>query len=131
MMKPAYLLCVAALAVGLISSLTSSAIAEDAAQNYQTFCALCHGPSGGGDGAGAATLQVRPRNFTDCGRMRRVSEEEAYNVIRNGGAAANLSADMPPWRDSLTEDETRALVRYVQGFCNDNQSAKMTKPEKP
>jgi mono/diheme cytochrome c family protein len=111
------------MAVGLISSPGSSAIAEEAAQNYQMFCALCHGSGGRGDGTGAITLPVKPRNFTDCDRMRRVSDDEAYDVIRNGGAAAKLSPDMPPWKDSFSEAETRALVRYVQSFCKGNNTA--------
>src|ERR1700736_3596814 len=98
MMKPAHVLCGAVTATGLTPP-ASSAIAEEAAQNYQAFCALCHGSSGGGDGPGATTLPVKPRNFTDCDRMRQISEAEAYNVIRNGGAAAKLSPDMPAWKD--------------------------------
>ena len=127
MMKAIYVLYAVALGIGLILSSGSSALAQDAAQNYQTFCALCHGSGGGGDGPGAATLPIKPRNFTDCDRMRQVSDAEAYNVIRNGGAAAKLSADMPAWKDSFSEDETRALVRYVEGFCNERAATGTTK----
>jgi mono/diheme cytochrome c family protein len=130
MMRLANVLCVTALAIGFISALASSVRAEEAAQNYQTFCAMCHGSGGGGDGPGAITLPVKPRKFTDCDRMRRVSDQEAYDVIRNGGTAANLSTDMPPWKNSLSEDETRDLVRYVKGFCNDNQAEGITKVRK-
>ena len=73
MMRPAHVLCAAVFMLGLISPV-SSATAEEAARNYQTFCALCHGPSGRGDGPGATTLPIKPRNFTDCDRMRQVSD---------------------------------------------------------
>jgi len=130
MMRPVHLLCVTALAIGVISSIASIAGAEDAAQNYQMFCALCHGPKGAGDGPGAITLAIKPRNFTDCDRMRKVSEQEAFEVIRDGGAAAKLSPDMPPWRDSFSEEETHALVSYIKGFCNDNQGGRITEVRK-
>src|SRR5579871_3259991 len=120
MLRPIPLLCAAALAIGLIVSAGSSTQAEEAAQNYQMFCALCHGSTGSGDGPGAATLPVKPRNFTDCDRMRRVSEAEAFNVIRNGGGAARLSPDMPAWKENFSDDEIHTLVRYIEGFCKDN-----------
>src|ERR1700733_7087561 len=113
MIRPAYVLCATMMAIGLIWPVTS-ATAEEVAQNYQAFCALCHGSGGRGDGPGATTLPIKPRNFTDCDRMRRVSDEEAYNVIRNGGEAAHLSAEMPAWKDGFSDEEIRALVRYVE-----------------
>jgi len=128
MTRPVRYFTAALLAFGLFSASTS--LAEDAAQNYQTFCALCHGTEGRGDGPGATTLPVKPRNFTDCERMRRVSDSEAYNVIRNGGASAKLSSDMPPWKDSFSEQETDALVRYVKGFCHDGLAGGIAKAGK-
>jgi mono/diheme cytochrome c family protein len=126
-MRYSRVLRAAVMAIGLISAAASSAIAEGAAQNYQTFCALCHGSGGGGDGPGATTLPIKPRNFTDCERMRRVSDQEAYTVIRNGGAAAKLSAEMPAWKDGFSDQEIHALVRYVESFCKDEQQGGITK----
>lgn len=125
-MRSAHVLYAAVIAIGLTLP-ASSAIAEEAAQNYQTFCALCHGSGGRGDGPGATTLPIKPRNFTDCARMRRVSDDEAYSVIRNGGAAAKLSAEMPAWKDGFSDEEIHALVRYIEGFCKDDQQGGITK----
>jgi hypothetical protein len=62
--------------------------------------------------------------------MRRVSDQEAYDVIRNGGAASKLSPDMPPWKDGFSENETHALVNYIKGFCTDNQGGRITQVRK-
>jgi mono/diheme cytochrome c family protein len=115
-----FVFSLALIAIGFMAVSLAPAAADEAAQNYQTFCAKCHGPNGHGDGPGAATLTVKPRNFADCDRMRKVSDTEAYNVIRNGGAANNLSADMPAWKDGFDEGETRELVQFVRTFCPDN-----------
>ena len=119
-MKKNIFLSVMLMVVCLLAVSLVPAAADDAAQNYQTFCAKCHGPNGHGDGPGAATLTIKPRNFADCDRMRKVSDTEAYNVIRNGGAANHLSPDMPAWKDGFDEDETRQLVQFVRTFCPDS-----------
>lgn len=105
-----------------------------AKQNYDTFCASCHGTGGNGDGPGAATLATNPRNFTDCaamdksshgtmgknsnGTMAKVSHDTMmFKVIKDGGAAAGLSKDMPGWSSGFEDGEIRDLVTYIKTFC--------------
>ncbi len=88
-----------------------------AKQSYGTFCVKCHGAGGQGDGSAAATLATKPRNFTDCAAMGKISDETLFNVIKNGGAAANLSKDMQAWSTGFGDDEIHDLVAYVRTFC--------------
>lgn len=113
----------------LISSIAACAIIACAAapvraadlaaakQSYGTFCVKCHGVNGKGDGPAAATLATNPRNFTDCGTMGKIDDATLFNVIKNGGAAANLSKDMQAWSTGFGDDEIHDLVAYVRTFC--------------
>ncbi len=104
----------------MMLSVTPQVSAEDMAaakQNYDTFCVKCHGANGKGDGPAAATLSTKPRDFTDCGRMSKISDDTLFNVIKNGGAAAGLSKDMQAWSSGFEDGEIHDLVAYVRTFC--------------
>ena len=88
-----------------------------AKQNYDTFCAKCHGATGKGDGPGAATLSTSPRNFSDCAAMGKISDDTMFNVIKNGGAANGLSKDMQAWNAGFEDGEMHDLVAYIRTFC--------------
>jgi len=86
-----------------------------AKQNYESFCVLCHGAGGKGDGpAGAA---AKARDFTDCAAMSKISDDTMFNVIKNGGAAAGLSNAMQAWGSGFDDAEIHDLVAYVRAFC--------------
>jgi mono/diheme cytochrome c family protein len=77
---------------------------------FQQNCVICHGPKGKGDGPAAAGLPAKPANFSE----RSSSEQRQLNVVTNGGAAEKLSPVMPPWGESLTEQQIRDVVAYVR-----------------
>lgn len=108
------------IALGALTFAGSSATAGDAAaakENYQTFCVKCHGANGKGDGPAAATLAKKPRDYTDCAYLATQSDEKLFNVIKNGGAANGLSADMQAWKDAFDDNEIHDLVAFVRTFC--------------
>jgi cytochrome c553 len=85
--------------------------------NYNTFCSKCHGPSGQGNGPAAATLHTQPRNYTDCAKMSKITDDTLFKAIKDGGASVGLSAEMPSWSKGLDDDEIHGLVGYVRSFC--------------
>jgi cytochrome c oxidase cbb3-type subunit 3 len=89
----------------------------EAQHKYQAFCAECHGRYGRGDGPTSLILETKPRNFGDCDRMAKISNQLMLDVIKNGGYANNMSADMPAWRYALSEDDMRDLVVLIRKFC--------------
>ncbi len=80
----------------------------DGAKIYTDKCALCHGPSGHGDGPGAAALNPKPRNHTDGSYMNTRTNDQLLEVIRNGKGA------MPPWGAVLSEAEVQAVLKHVR-----------------
>jgi mono/diheme cytochrome c family protein len=89
-----------------------------ARDNFDTQCAKCHGESGRGDGPAGAALPTRPRNFSDCSRMAKESDQRLFNTIKGGGASVGLSRDMPPWGEAFEDQEINGLVSYIRLFCN-------------
>ncbi len=89
-----------------------------ARDNFEAQCAKCHGESGRGDGPTGASLAIKPRNFSDCTRMAKESNERIFNTIKYGGASVGLSKDMPPWKEAFEDKEIRGLVAYVRQFCS-------------
>jgi cytochrome c oxidase cbb3-type subunit III len=86
-------------------------------RKYKAYCAECHGRYGQGNGPTSAILEKKPRDFGDCDRMARISDQLMIDVIRNGGYANGLSADMPAWRYALSEEDMRDLVVLIRRFC--------------
>jgi cytochrome c oxidase cbb3-type subunit 3 len=118
--KKQWLLFVAigTIALTLISGVAANADElADAKQNYQTFCAKCHGESGKGDGASAATLSTKPRDFTDCARMAKESDDVLFKVIKEGGKANGFSGDMQAWAQGFDDGEIHGLVAYLRTLC--------------
>jgi caa(3)-type oxidase subunit IV len=76
-------------------------------------CASCHGDGGKGDGAAAAALDPKPRDFTDAGWQDKVDDEHLKKVITEGGAAVGLSPLMAP-NPSLNPEQVDALVAKIR-----------------
>ena len=89
----------------------------EAKSNYTTFCAKCHGAGGKGDGSGAATLATKPRDFTDCARMAKESDDVLFKVIKEGGKPNGFSGDMQAWNNAFEDGEIKDLVAYIRTFC--------------
>lgn len=84
------------------------------AAKFKTFCAMCHGDRGAGDGPAAAGLNPAPRNFSDADWQASVDDEHIRTVTRDGGAAVGLSPLMTPWGHSLSQDDLDNLVAFIR-----------------
>jgi len=105
------------LALAFWPSVSASAAPVDlrlAKEKFQQLCAVCHGPSGRGDGPAAAALNPKPRNYSDKAFASRITDAAMFEIIKRGGAAVQKSPAMPAWGEALSEDEVRSLVAYIR-----------------
>src|SRR5262252_9056540 len=72
----------------------SDAARQEAKQIFSTRCFACHGPTGHGDGPGAAGLNPKPRNYHDTAWQSATSDDEIEKAIVFGGAAVGKSPAM-------------------------------------
>jgi mono/diheme cytochrome c family protein len=88
---------------------------------YEERCLECHGPAGHGDGPNRWILPVRPFDLTSSHMQQEMSDEDIFGVVTRGIRERN----MPSFKRRLSDDERRAVVRYVRflGEQEDERSA--------
>jgi len=91
--------------------------AEKSAVLFQELCSVCHGVGGKGDGPSAQGLEPKPADFTNCKTRAKDSDTVLFRIIKEGGQAAGRSTVMPSWKDSLSDQQIRELVKYIRGLC--------------
>jgi high-affinity iron transporter len=111
----------------LIEAQFSPGMLAEGKRLYAQNCAACHGEAGGGDGVfagelaaageaglmeGMGHLTTSPVDFTDAGAMLGASPALLQGKILRGG----MGTGMPYWGPIFTEDQTWALVAYLQSF---------------
>lgn len=95
----------------------SSADKAEARTIYTQRCATCHGASGAGDGAAAASLKPKPRSFGDAAWQKATDDARLRKVIVEGGPAVGLSPLMPPNPDLKTKPGVvDGLIVVVRSF---------------
>ena len=95
---------------------------------YVRYCSTCHGDTGRGDGASAASFATKPADLTDGRLMNRLPDEFLFNVIMHGGPAEGLSPGMPPLAAYLSDAETRQAIAYLRSIASPAFRPEMAKP---
>lgn len=67
----------------------------EARQLFDTTCAMCHGPTGKGDGQASAALNPKPRNYSDKAWQASVTDDDLRKTILLGGQGVGKSPTMP------------------------------------
>jgi mono/diheme cytochrome c family protein len=101
---------------------------------YVSYCQLCHGTDGKGDGPLARKMQIRPADLTTTVRsrsdtiLRKIITGEGRQTI-TGRDRHNLISDaMPEWKDIFSEFQVDALIAYLR-FLGSSRHELMGDPE--
>jgi len=104
---------VSLLAAGLVSAQTNKKIKAvpltrtspaSGSEMYRTYCAVCHGVDGRGDGPAASALTKAPADLTQLAihnNGKFPDARVANAIIGDTQVAAHGSKDMPVWGDLL------------------------------
>ena len=82
--------------------------------NFQSYCMPCHGAEGNGDGMLAESLDVKPRTLSDPAFTATKTDDHLFKVVKQGGASAGLTENMPPFSGQLSDEEIRNVVVYLR-----------------
>ncbi len=97
---------------------TTTVQAATAVENYDQYCAQCHGGDGTGNGINATEeMPVSPRNHADSQEMAKLTADDVYFAIKDGGKSVGKSTLMPGWAGTLSDDEIKALVEHLKAIC--------------
>jgi len=92
-------------AVCAVTGNAPPASGNEAASNFKLRCSSCHGLNGSGDTSLGKTLKAADLRSPE---VRKQTDAQLAQVIANG------RNNMPPFVNSLTREEVRALVAYIR-----------------
>ena len=127
---------------GLLTLLVASAtevsaevpLAYEGRRLFTSYCQLCHGPGGKGDGPLAVQMKIRPADLTTTVRSRsdtilkKIITGEGRQTITGRDRHNLLSGAMPQWKDHLSEQQIDALIAYLR-FLGRSKHELMGDPE--
>lgn len=87
---------------------------------YVSYCQLCHGTEGKGDGALAKSMQINPADLTTTVRSRsdtiltKIITGDGKQTITGRDRHNILSQAMPEWKDVFNDKQVKALIAYLR-----------------
>ena len=101
---------------------------------YVSYCQLCHGTNGEGNGPLAKTMKVTPADLTTTVRSRsdtiltKIITGQGRQTITGRDRHNLLSEAMPEWKDVFSETQVKALIAYLR-FLSRTKHDLMGDPE--
>jgi mono/diheme cytochrome c family protein len=92
----------------------SSKNISDGKRLYDQNCAMCHGPTGLGDGPAGRGMNPPPANIAAFIKSPMETDGYLYWTIAEGGAP--LKTAMPPFKNTLKENDIWKIIVYLRGL---------------
>jgi cbb3-type cytochrome c oxidase subunit III len=134
MKKYFILAAVLVLTAGITETLADSPPAYEGRRLYVSYCQLCHGPTGDGDGPLAKAMQISPANLTTTLRSRsdtilkKIISGRGRQTITGRNRHNLLSEAMPEWKDVFNDKQIDALIAFLR-FLSTSRHSLMGDPE--
>jgi mono/diheme cytochrome c family protein len=87
--------------------------AADAKENWDKNCAKCHGPDGKGKTKMGEKLGIK--DYSDAKVQEGLKDDAMTKAIKDG-VKEGEKTKMKAYGDVLSDDEVKALVKYVRDF---------------
>jgi mono/diheme cytochrome c family protein len=84
---------------------------------FYVYCVWCHADSTPAGPSNRPNLNPQPHLINDGTVLNSMSDTYLDNIITLGGSAMGKSASMPPYGNSLTQDEVRAIIAYMRAVA--------------
>ncbi len=84
---------------------------------FYTQCVWCHADSTPAGPSNRSNLNPMPALMNDGSTFNGESDEYLENVITLGGSAVSKSAMMPPYGQTLAQDDIRAVIAYMRAIA--------------
>ncbi len=101
---------------------------------YVSYCQLCHGTGGKGDGPLSKVMKIRPADLTTTVRSRsdtilaKIITGEGRQTITGRDRHNLLSDAMPEWKDVFSASQIQAIIAYLR-FLSRTKHDLMGDPE--
>jgi len=83
------------------------------------YCNRCHDPeSSPVRVSNYDNLEVKPHPFTEGNTLNKMSDADLTSIIQHGGPALNRSALMPPYGNTLSGSDVKALIAYTRAVSD-------------
>lgn len=83
------------------------------------YCNRCHDSESSAERvSNFDNLEVKPHAFSDGAALNKMSDADLTSIILHGGPALNRSALMPPYGNTLSAADVRALVSYTRAVAD-------------
>jgi cytochrome c6 len=92
----------------LLLAVPSLSAQGDSAKVYKSKCSMCHAADGSGDSPAGKAMKV-PDLRSEV--VQKQTDAQLTEIVTNG------KKKMPAYKDKLTADEIKGLVRYMRGLA--------------
>ena len=83
------------------------------------YCSRCHDPESSPERvSNYDNLEVKPHPFTEGNTLNKMSDADLASIILHGGPALNRSALMPPYGNTLSAADVKALIAYTRAVSD-------------